>query len=189
MNLFNISGLAGSSLHCLGFGLRNGGTSLRVRLFVVFAALSFSLIYLSAETREPWTTSNISGSPEPPPLYIAEPVWPELELDRKLDIAHLKEAHRIILVGQKGKILSLPDDPTAKLDSYSFADLGESIPNLTNVYGLTFQSRSGKTPLAYVFYTRNLPKTQDKKSYIARFQTTGKPLKIVNFLRWSVGQT
>ena len=178
MNLFKMIWSA-VARHRLGSGRHVApwkAASCRRTPYLVLALLPASLF---AETREPWTTSNISGSPEPPPLYIAEPVWPELELDRKLDIAHLKEAHRIILVGQKGKILSLPDDPTAKLDSYSFADLGESIPNLTNVYGLTFQSRSGKTPLAYVFYTRNLPKTQDKKSYIARFQTAGKPLKIV----------
>ena len=150
-----------------------------MRALFITALLGISSIHLVAETREPWTTSNISGSPEPPALYISEPVWPELELNNFLDIAHLQEEKRIILVGRHGHLLALPDDPTAQLDKYTFAELDGSIPNLTNVYGLTFQSRPGQTPNAYVFYTRNIPSTQDKKSFIARFQTVGSPLKIV----------
>jgi len=150
---------------------------LRIPNFVALLS-AFALTSVTAETRQPWTTSNIIGSPEPPPPYVAEPVWPELKIDNFLDIAHLKEKNRIILVGRHGTLLSLPDDPMAKLDTKVFAELGKSIPNLKDVYGLTFQSRPGQTPLAYVFYIRSIPKEKINRSFIARFQTHQTPLVI-----------
>jgi glucose/arabinose dehydrogenase len=129
----------------------------------------------SAETRKLWTSSKIKGSPEPPPEYIVEPVWPELDLERKLEIAHLPSAGRIFLVGQKGKILGLNDDPSGKPDPYDFADLATSIPNLQSVYGLTFLQHPGKLLDAYVFYTAHIPEKKENASIVARFKAKGTP--------------
>ena len=143
--------------------------SASIPLFLAIGSQLFS------ESREPWTSSKITGSPEPPPQYIAEPVWPELELNKKLDIAHLPSAGRIYLVGQHGEILSLGDDMSGKPDPHIFANLKDSIPHFQNAYGMTFRQLPG-TPLeAYIFYTTFVPKSQVKRSYIARFRTKGSP--------------
>jgi glucose/arabinose dehydrogenase len=142
--------------------------------------LTFALlaVTISAQERTPWTTSRITGSPETPPAYVAEPLWTDLNLDKILEIAHLPEARRIFLVAQKGTILSLPDDTRNEPESIVFAELSKSILNLTNVYGLTFQVKEGKRPAAFIFYTTENPATKEKRSHVARFKTLQEPFRI-----------
>ena len=118
------------------------GTCMMTRLLT----LALLTVTISAQERTPWTTSRITGSPESPPAYVAEPLWTNLNLDNILEIAHLPEARRIFLVAQKGTILSLPDDTRNEPESIVFAELSKSIVHLTNVYGLTFQVKEGKRP-------------------------------------------
>lgn len=143
-----------------------------IPLFLLFANT------LPAQDRVPWTTSRITGSPDPPPGYMAEPVWPDLKLNNILDIAHLPKARRIFLVAQKGTILSLPDDTAKEPNGIVFAELSRFIEHFTNIYGLTFQDRKGKRPVAFIFYTTENPDTKEKRSHVARFKTLQDPFRI-----------
>ncbi|MFP6887065.1 MAG: hypothetical protein VB997_05860, partial [Opitutales bacterium] len=107
-----------------------------MKLFAVFLFLPLGAF---AAERVPWTTSRVTGSPEPPPPYFAEVVWPHLRFDNVLDVAHLPSGRRIFLVGRKGEILSLPDDLGAeKPEPVIFGDLGKAVPNFENLFGMTF---------------------------------------------------
>ena len=53
-------------------------------LFRYLSSLTFLLVpfLLLGEEREAWTSSKISGSPDLPPPYVAEAVWPHITFNR-----------------------------------------------------------------------------------------------------------
>lgn len=72
----------------------------------------------AALKREAWTTSKITGSPEPPPPYRLERIYPKLTFDHPLDLLRAPGTDRIFVAEHgSGRILSFPDDPAcAKAD-------------------------------------------------------------------------
>src|SRR6266850_430162 len=58
--------------------------------------------------RVPWTTSRISGSPDPPPLYQVLRVFPKLQFKDPVDFEELPGSDRLVLAEQAGKLFSFP---------------------------------------------------------------------------------
>ena len=46
------------------------------------------------DTRVPWTTSQVKGSPEPPSPYLLENAFPKLKFDNPLDLAPMPGTKR-----------------------------------------------------------------------------------------------
>ena len=148
-----------------------------MKLFVAFLFLPLGAF---AAERVPWKTSRVTGSPEPPPSYLAEVIWPHLRLDNVLDVAHLPSCRRIFLVGRKGEILSLPDDlETEKPKPVIFGDLGKAVPNLENLLGMTFHPKYAENREVFFFYV-DKREGSEPKSRIGRFKTLPKsdPLRL-----------
>ena len=64
--------------------------------------------------RTPWTSSKITGSPEPPLPYVVERAYPNLKFDRPLDIEFCPGSERIFIAQQKGNFFSFPNDPNVE---------------------------------------------------------------------------
>jgi hypothetical protein len=62
----------------------------------------------------PWTTSRIHGTPQPPPPYQCERIFPKLKFTQPLDIAFAPGSSRLFVVEQGGKIVSFPNDPACE---------------------------------------------------------------------------
>ena len=65
----------------------------------------------SIAKRAPWTSSRITGSPEPPLPYTTERVFPALTFNQCLDITTAPGSNRLFVVEQSGKIFSFPVRP------------------------------------------------------------------------------
>jgi hypothetical protein len=78
-------------------------------LFRYLSSLTFLLVpfLLLGEDREAWTSSKISGSPELPPPYVAEAVWPHITFNQGLDITLLESEGLIFVTERFGKIWQL----------------------------------------------------------------------------------
>src|SRR5439155_2348432 len=63
-----------------------------------------------AAERVPWTTSRISGSPEPPAPFISEPAFPKLNFQAPLELVALPGTDRIVVCEHGGKIFSFRND-------------------------------------------------------------------------------
>ena len=62
--------------------------------------------------RVPWTTSRIAGSPEPPPPYRLERVFPRIKFQGPVCIAQEPDTNRLLVGENNGKIYSFSiDDP------------------------------------------------------------------------------
>src|SRR5262245_28419773 len=71
------------------------------------------------QQRIPWTTSRISGSPEPPPPYKVARSFPRLTFKNPLLLARAPGVGRFFVGEQFGKILSFPlDQECSKADLF-----------------------------------------------------------------------
>ena len=73
---------------------------------------------IGIQKRIPWTTSRITGSPDPPLPYVTQRAFPALKFNQCLDITTAPGSDRLFVVEQSGKIYSFPnkaDVPTADL--------------------------------------------------------------------------
>ena len=121
------------------------------------------------EKREAWTTSHISGSPEPPLPYDTERAFPKLAFNQCLDITSAPGSDRLYVVEQQGRIFSFPNDPdVAKADLA--VDLAREIPGVEQVYALTFHPDFARNRYCFVCYIKasNLA----DGTHVARFRVT-----------------
>src|SRR6266852_1477741 len=64
------------------------------------------------DKRTPWTTSRITGSPEPPHPYRVERVFPKLGFKNPLLITNAPGTDRLFVGEHSGKLYSFPKDQT-----------------------------------------------------------------------------
>jgi len=139
--------------------------------------------------RVPWTTSHISGAPEPPPPFETRRAFPHLVFKNPLDIAFAPGLRRVFVAEQFGKVYSFPDDDNCtKADL--FADLPgqvhgwEGIPfcrGVSGIYGITFDPQFQKNHYVYICYILDYrppdghpplePKDEDG-THVSRFTVT-----------------
>jgi glucose/arabinose dehydrogenase/mono/diheme cytochrome c family protein len=108
---------------------------------------------LQAEERIPWTSSNISGSPESPMPYQAEAVWPHITFNQPLDIT-LLESEKLLFVSERfGKIWRIPADTTGEAEEKTLvADMNVMFPNLDRLLGLEFHPDFSANRRVFVYY-------------------------------------
>src|SRR6267142_4853438 len=106
-------------------------TTARLCLAALLLAWPLPAVAQSAiGSRPPWTTSRITGSPEPPRPYIAERIFPSLKFDQPVELVAVPGANRLIVLEVAGKIYSFEDRPDEKtLGRDPFADIKERDPN------------------------------------------------------------
>lgn len=113
------------------------------------------------ERRAPWTTSNFRGRPEPPPPYMAERIYPNLQFDKTTVLTIQPGADRFFVGERDGKLFSLPADRQgAKADL--FLDAAQLVDRLNqdgappvafeSLYGLAFDPDFEQNRFCYVCY-------------------------------------
>lgn len=166
------------------------------KLDIVFAIglLTSTGLFLSpghsARQIEPWTTSRIHGTPEPPHPYRVEVAFPKLVFKDAVTLTNAPGTNRLFVVEVAGKLWSFPDDPECQTADLMI-DLKEVVPELSQVYGLTFHPRFPEKPYLYVCYI--LAGGAEDGSVIARFSVKpGDPPRVdadseLILLRWLAG--
>ena len=87
--------------------------------------------------REHWTTSRITGSPEPPKPYTVERVFPQLSFENPVELTPAPGSDRLFLLELHGKIYSFPNrNDVDKPDLV--VDLHKTLTKAGNFYGLEF---------------------------------------------------
>jgi len=76
--------------------------------------------------RVPWTTSRLTGSPEPPPPLRSEPAFPKLKFARPLALVPFPGGKRYVLVEEKGVLYTFRNDPACEKPDL-FIDLTKEI--------------------------------------------------------------
>ncbi|MCH8048327.1 MAG: PQQ-dependent sugar dehydrogenase [Planctomycetes bacterium] len=137
-----------------------------------------SLVAAPAETkskpsgiarRAEWTTSRITGSPDPPALYRAERIYPGLKFDKPVEMVYSKDLRRPVVIEQGGKIYLVSGDATGG-KKHLLLDGAKQIAGLKQCYSIAFHPQFAKNRYCFVCYIRSgeLP----KGSCISRFTIT-----------------
>ena len=118
--------------------------------FLTFLAVP---VLLLGEEREAWTSSKIFGSPDLPPPYVAEAVWPHITFNQGLDITLLESEGLLFVTERFGKIWQLPSDLRNRPESaVLFADMKEHIPSLNRLLGLAFHPDFESNRRFFLYY-------------------------------------
>jgi putative heme-binding domain-containing protein len=116
----------------------------RWRLTALALALCFSVA-----ARGQWTESRVRGSPEPPPRFMYEPVFPGLRVAEGLEMTAVPGARRLAVVERSGKIWTFSESGDGS-DAVLLVDLKLAHPELTHAYGLAFHPRWRENREIYV---------------------------------------
>ena len=123
------------------------------------------------DRRIPWTTSRLVGSPDPPPKYVAERVFPSLVFEAPCEMAAIPGTNRLVVVEVNGKLFSFENRPEASdIKRDLFADLKPIDPKFHLVYGIAFHPKFAENRYCYVSYVLQ-PKTPEG-TRVSRFKVT-----------------
>ncbi len=132
--------------------------------------------------RVPWTTSRVTGTPEPPHPFAVERAFPKLTFKNPLLMARIPGTDRLFVGEQYGKIFSFPDeDDVARADL--FFDLPKELSSWDRtkvkgvgaLYGLAFHPKFAENRYCYICYVLDSVKDGEQLldgSRVSRFTVT-----------------
>jgi putative heme-binding domain-containing protein len=126
---------------------------------VVLAGFAGCAIPYGLDERQAWTTSRVTGSPEPPPPYRADRVFPKVTFKLPVDLTLFPGGGRLVVVEHKGQVYSIPNRPDAEKPDL-FIDLREvqgldRVENCKGVgesYAIAFDPDFAKNRACYLMY-------------------------------------
>ena len=131
-----------------------------VPLLVAFAA--------HAE-RVPWTTSRVTGTPEPPAPFITKLAFRNLMFREATELVALPRSDRMVLAEHSGKIYSFANRADVKQPDL-FANMKELNPEIREVYSVEFHPGFATNRYVYIFYILKPDLTNG--THISRFKVT-----------------
>lgn len=133
--------------------------------------------------RTPWTTSKITGSPEAPPPFRSERVFPNLAFEKPAHLVPFPGRKRWVVVEEKGKLFTFRNDPGCdKADL--FIDLTKELTSLDKVeghrgvkqsYAIAFDPDFEKNRTCWIMYvlrSKDSKKELSHGSRLSRFKVT-----------------
>src|SRR5262245_8234526 len=121
----------------------------------------------SSAKRLPWTSSRITGTPDPPLPYVAERAFPALKFTACLDLVAMPGSDRLFVVEQAGKIDSFPT-PSAVEKADLAIDVAKEIAGVKQVYALAFHPDFARNRYCFVCYI--MADNVADGTHIARFR-------------------
>ncbi len=134
-------------------------------------ALCFAIVACADDAtnsaRTPWTTSRITGSPEPPHPYVAERVFPGLSFTNPVEMALEPGTGRLWMLELGGKLFAFPNEPGTRephlvLDSHAALDGHEQS------YGFTFHPDYERNRTVFLCYVLKSPHPEGTR--VSRFR-------------------
>lgn len=131
------------------------------------------------DKRVPWTTSNVKGSPEPPPPYRTEPAFPKLKFDEPLDLTYAPGTDRLFVAERYGKIWSFVNKKDVAKANLALHLEGKSVdgkPRKVVIYAFAIHPKFKEN--GYIFVT-SIPDSEKEGipngSRVSRFTVKGEP--------------
>jgi len=133
---------------------------------VIVSSMSFAEKPFGLSKRVPFTTSRLSGTPEPPPPFQAKRIYPNLKFDQPLHVIKEPTSQKFLLTQRNGYILELSHDRSTKKPTV-FLKVGRES------YSLCFHPRYAENGYLYVFNNGRIDgKVQNR---ISRYTVSRKP--------------
>lgn len=143
------------------------GRSVPACVLFILASAFLLTAQAGAAKRVPWTTSRITGSPEPPPPYLIERVFPNLKFNNPVEMVRAPGSDRLFVMELEGKVFSFPNRADVAQPDL-FIDLKAHAPDMNDAYGMAFHPGFATNRFVYLCYVMK-PKLADG-SRVSRFK-------------------
>jgi len=178
-------GLITSCLFLLGWGLTARQESPAAETTAKGESKSAPIPAFDLEKRIPWTSSRITGSPDPLPPYTTQVAFPKLKFDEPLNIATTPGSDRLYIAERGGKIFSFVNRPDVA-DKQLLLDVGKT------TYGLALHPKFLENGLLYVVHLDDPAKPAAEGTRVVRYQvprgaTKADPASARLILTWPTG--
>ena len=117
---------------------------LQVSCLASIAAEGVNRAAFEIKQRQPWATSRVKGSPEPPLPYRAQRVFQHLNFKQPTVLTNAPSTDRLFVAEQKGRIYSIPNDPDCK-QADLFLDVNELVRRLNAMLEMAVRRRSDRS--------------------------------------------
>ena len=141
------------------------------RMHAIAALMIIAPSVALPQERVPWTSSRVQGTPEPPPAYRVERAFPNLIFASPLDVVRIPGTERVIVVEQRGRLLTVPNDET-RAQPDLLADLKMFDREVVECYGVACHPNFAQNRQLFVwlnFDLRGKP-TREDGTRILRFR-------------------
>ncbi len=146
--------------------------------WLLLACLMVSALPVLAQEKltKNWTTSKITGSPQPPSPFVTERVFPSLSFAEPCELVAVPGTNRLLVIEVKGKLYTFENKPNDEhLQPELFADVTQLDPAFFRVYGIAFHPKFGNPKFpdsryCYISYVLNGRTPQGTR--ISRFKVT-----------------
>jgi putative heme-binding domain-containing protein len=137
---------------------------------------SLALPLISTPCAAQWTTSHITGSPEPAHAYTTEEVFAQVPLASVLDMVPVPGLEQWVFVQNNGQLVVTPTDVTTVQSSIAL-DLKALHSSCDHAYGIAFHPQFASNRIVFITYTNG--DKLDDGSRLSRFKVVqDKPLRI-----------
>lgn len=119
------------------------------------------------ERRIPWTTSRLTGTPEPPSPYRTVPAFPKLKFGPLVDLVAVPGTDWLLAEELGGKLVAFRNQ--RETDQTVVALDLAAIPNFRSAYGIALHPKFAENRFCYVSYV--LPEGPDG-THVSRFTMT-----------------
>ncbi|MCH2378800.1 MAG: PQQ-dependent sugar dehydrogenase, partial [Pedosphaera sp.] len=139
---------------------------------LLFASLSIHA------ARVPWVDSKFHGTPEPPPAYKLERVFPNLTFTNPVELTWAPELDRFMMV-ELGTKIHLFENKAGVTETTLLLDLKSVKPEVTRVYSIALHPQFAKNQRGFVVYNYTKPGPQKLGTRISEFKiSSGKTVRI-----------
>ncbi len=145
---------------------------------------------VTAAPRTPWTTSRVTGSPNPPAPLVVERVFPGIKFENPVDFTALPGGDRWIVADQSGRVWAFRATPDAT-ERESVLDWPKLHKPSSGILGFTFHPDFAKN--RFVFINYNEPGPQPDGAVISRFTFSSLNPPVIDpaservIIRWRAG--
>lgn len=146
--------------------LMTGAQCVAVLIVIASASRSEDAKPFGLARREPWTTSKVIGTPEPPPPYVAERIYPEIQFKNPVFIAHEPGTERIVVAELNGMIYAFSKSNPTPESKQAFLETKQQLASFS------FHPKYADNGQIFVF-SEDAPqdKSKDKRMRVSRFRT------------------
>ena len=146
-------------------------------LFIVVALALFSCRAAAADLAAPrtaWTTSQITGTPEPPLPYIAVRLRPDLAFKQPTDLVRYPDGKRMVITENRATSIHLIDLNSPDAPPLLLADMKQFNREAADCYSIAFHPKFAENRLVFVWFNLgSWPNpNRDHGTQIVRFQMT-----------------
>ncbi len=128
------------------------------------------LLSLTAPTglaqRTPWTTSHLTGTPEPAPPYRAVEAFEKLKFEGPVELVPMPGTSQLVVVELPGRILRFDEKPGTE-NQEVLLDGKKQLRDFDQIYGIVFDPKFATNHHVYLCFNRR--QNENRVTHVARF--------------------